>query len=214
MTAYKAEYLGTIQVTTRDGVRDVELWRHPFNSNVFGTSAGPGEPVAATLELTRDDKQCSPPPDCNVCGRAPGSREPPGDEPLGPLDKCPLCLRWACPDCLHEAHCCCFEGNDPDGPAPYGWRRRETPDGPELVRDPQVLSNRPYYATLHVPMHLVAGVRMALLDWVNGNLYGMSFASRRDVEELTQALSEAYERNTVRAAIEPRRSLFGEGGEG
>jgi hypothetical protein len=48
--------------------------------------------------------------------------------PLGRLEKCDWCGKWACPDCLHEADCC-FDwyweiANEEAGEpvAPPGWR--------------------------------------------------------------------------------------------
>ena len=61
---------------------------------------------------------------CQVCGRKEGTtKDRCGQEdgiPLGRLEKCDLCGKWACPDCLHEMDCC-FDDEDPDNPPP-GWR--------------------------------------------------------------------------------------------
>ena len=69
--------------------------------------------------------------ECQICGRKEGTllerdmmtyAEP----PLGPVEKCDTCGRWACPDCMHEADCCFVEedehSNDPKW-APPGWRK-------------------------------------------------------------------------------------------
>ncbi len=65
---------------------------------------------------------------CQVCGRREGvTVDRCGNEdglPLGRLEKCVLCGKWACPDCLAEADCCF--GDDElkttiDHP-PNGWK--------------------------------------------------------------------------------------------
>ncbi len=52
---------------------------------------------------------------CEICGRREGEKhlnrhgEPDRispETPLGPIVKCPLCGRLACPDCYHECLCC------------------------------------------------------------------------------------------------------------
>lgn len=64
---------------------------------------------------------------CRICGRYAGStKDRCGEEdgvPLGPIEQCPTCKRWACPDCMHEADCC-FVEEDEHGPdwCPPGWR--------------------------------------------------------------------------------------------
>jgi len=68
---------------------------------------------------------------CQVCERRVGStKDRCGEEdgvPLGPLEKCDLCSKWVCPDCLHEADCC-FDGDSEA--APPGWRvSKEGPRG-------------------------------------------------------------------------------------
>lgn len=67
---------------------------------------------------------------CEVCGRKEGDCVDlsglPDGIPLGPVARCELCGRWACPDCSHESDCCFAEADDhatdPEW-APPGWRR-------------------------------------------------------------------------------------------
>ena len=67
---------------------------------------------------------------CDVCQRKPGTTKgrcgEKTDSRLGPLERCPLCKLFACPDCLHEAECCFIdEDAHMDNPtwAPPGWTR-------------------------------------------------------------------------------------------
>jgi hypothetical protein len=65
---------------------------------------------------------------CEVCFRPEGD-VPDGPPPLGELERCDLCGRLACPDCLHEADRCFadWEGHRDDRNwAPKGWRRKTT----------------------------------------------------------------------------------------
>jgi hypothetical protein len=69
-------------------------------------------------------------PVCEVCGRPEGD-ESDGPPPLGALEKCDVCGRLVCPDCLCEADCCFLDAEDhADDPAwaPPGWRL--VPGGP------------------------------------------------------------------------------------
>ena len=75
---------------------------------------------------------------CEVCGRYAGTRDeidrfepsdprhevPPLDAtPLGSVEECSLCGKFACPDCLHESDCCFADADEkPVGWAPDGWR--------------------------------------------------------------------------------------------
>ncbi len=66
---------------------------------------------------------------CQVCNRLEGStKNMIGEEdgiPLGKVEKCPTCGRWACPDCLHEADCCFVEADEHAAEecwCPPGWR--------------------------------------------------------------------------------------------
>jgi hypothetical protein len=63
-----------------------------------------------------------------VCFRPEGGVSD-GPPTLGALERCDLCGRLACTDCLGEADCC-FAGwedhrNDPNW-APKGWRRKHS----------------------------------------------------------------------------------------
>lgn len=71
---------------------------------------------------------------CSMCGRKEGStKDVCGDEdytPLGPVEKCETCGRWACPDCLHEADCCFADADEHAGEptwTPPGWRLTDPP---------------------------------------------------------------------------------------
>ena len=73
--------------------------------------------------------------ECEICGRKQGStKNVVGEEdgvPLGPVEKCATCKRWACPDCEHEADCCFAEADDHSADptwAPRGWRLAESAD--------------------------------------------------------------------------------------
>lgn len=58
----------------------------------------------------------SKPERCEVCGDKPGEigQHFPDDVPLGDLDCCELCGRWACPVCLDRWDCCDKGGDDAD----------------------------------------------------------------------------------------------------
>jgi hypothetical protein len=51
---------------------------------------------------------------CEFCERIEGEEVDicgePGGVPLGPVERCPDCGRWSCPDCQHERDCCAMEG--------------------------------------------------------------------------------------------------------
>jgi hypothetical protein len=54
--------------------------------------------------------------ECQICDRLEGSTKDRDDAedgvPLGPVEKCDACGRWACPDCMHEADCCFADAED------------------------------------------------------------------------------------------------------
>lgn len=71
-----------------------------------------------------------PPRECCRCHRTTGSLETvagePDEDPLGPVRRCQLCKRWACPECLFEAECCFAEESTHAGDqkwSPRGWVR-------------------------------------------------------------------------------------------
>ena len=74
---------------------------------------------------------------CDICERVEGSTiDCGGDDdgvPLGPIEFCPSCWQWVCPDCMHESDCCFDkEEEHSDDPtwAPPGWvRLSRHPDG-------------------------------------------------------------------------------------
>lgn len=69
------------------------------------------------------------PKTCSICDRPAGSLLDrfgiPDGIPLGPIQRCDICGRNACPDCMHESECCFVEVDEhvhePDW-APPGWR--------------------------------------------------------------------------------------------
>jgi hypothetical protein len=64
---------------------------------------------------------------CEVCDRLEGSTKDRCNEedgtPLGAMELCPTCGKWACPDCIHEIDCCFSNVDFVNGviKAPPGW---------------------------------------------------------------------------------------------
>lgn len=70
-------------------------------------------------------------PACEICGRSEGNERIDrfggrlnDHVPLGAVERCGVCGRLACPDCLHEVECCFVDADDhadePDW-SPPGW---------------------------------------------------------------------------------------------